>query len=85
MVHERVADSADVETNVTRGGKGGSLSSVFAVISDDAGPAPFVLNAWTENVYAVAFLKLFITASSLGCECDSIVLNVYGLSDPSTL
>lgn len=40
-----MAEVAEVEINVTRGGKGGSLSSVFAVTSEDAGPAPLVLNA----------------------------------------
>ena len=66
-VHPRETDVAVVEMTRRRGGDGGSLSSVFPVTSDEAGPAPFVLNAWTENVYMVDFFRL-VTMASNGLE-----------------
>lgn len=84
-VHPRETEVAVVDMTRRRGGDGGSLSRVFPVTSEEAGPAPFVLNAWTENVYIVDFFRLETIASSLEWAWFSIVLNVYGFSDPRTL
>lgn len=64
-VQERETDAGRTDVMLSLGAAGGSLSSVFPVTSGDAGPAPFVLNAWIENVYMVAFLRPATTASSL--------------------
>lgn len=63
--HPRVTEVAVVVMTRRRGGDGGSLSRVFPVTSAEAGPAPFVLKAWTENVYIVDFFRLETMASSL--------------------
>lgn len=84
-VHPRVTEVAVVDMTRRRGGDGGSLSRVFPVTSDEAGPAPFVLKAWTENVYIVDFFRLETIASNFEWAWFSTVLNVYGFSDPRTL
>jgi hypothetical protein len=64
-VHERDTEVAATEDTLSLGGDGGSLSKVFPVTSDEEGPAPLVLKAWTENVYIVDFLRLETMASNL--------------------
>lgn len=66
-VQDRETEAGRTEVMLNLGAAGGSLSSVLAVTSADAGPAPFVLNAWIEKVYMVAFLRPATTASSLAC------------------
>ena len=74
----RATAVAMTDVMLSLGVAGGSLSRVLHVTSGDEGPAPFVLNAWTENVYIVDFLRPATSASSLACASrdSSIVLNV---------
>lgn len=63
-VQDKETDAGRTDVMLSLGAAGGSLSRVFPVTSGDEGPAPFVLNAWIENVYIVAFLRPATTASS---------------------
>ena len=64
---ERETEVAATEEMASRGGDGGSLSSVLPVTSEEEGPAPLELKAWTEKVYIVDFFRLETMASSLEC------------------